>query len=253
MPTAFLDADVVAFQATTGAQVPLGDDETAFSLKKAQRSADDQIDTWKVLSRCTDVVLVLSPADGSNFRKTILPSYKSGRSDKPHGYWEVVTYLEKNYRVIRIPHLEGDDVCGIYATSDRFPKAVVVSPDKDMKTLPVRFLRTGKMKRPKLISKREADRYWMYQTLIGDPTDGYKGCPKIGPVKAEAILSQGTSLPQWWDLVVETYETKGLSAKDALVQARCARILRREDFWKEENAIRLWHPNPHQTDLYPLR
>ncbi|NIP35027.1 MAG: exonuclease, partial [Thermoplasmata archaeon] len=34
------------------------------------------------------------------------------------------------------------------------------------------------------ITKVEADRFWMKQTLMGDKTDGYDGIPGVGPKTA---------------------------------------------------------------------
>ena len=39
-----------------------------------------------------------------------------------------------------------------------------------------------------VINEKEANYFHMLQTLTGDPTDGYKGCPNIGKVTAEKIL-----------------------------------------------------------------
>jgi DNA polymerase-1 len=62
----------------------------------------------------------------------------------------------------------------------------------------------------------------MYQTLVGDTSDGYPGCPGIGPVKAEKVLG----MPPNWQDVVGAYRAAKLTEADALVQARVARILR---------------------------
>jgi hypothetical protein len=68
----------------------------------------------------------------------------------------------------------------------------------------------------------------MYQTLVGDTADGYRGCPKVGPVKAEKILdttvwSDGgkcADVYPMWPRVVAAYEKASLTEDDALVQAR---------------------------------
>jgi len=81
-------------------------------------------------------------------------------------------------------------VMGILATKpgnrEKYPSLIVISQDKDMKTLPATVW-NGK----DLVTYTEAEAdYWhMYQTLVGDAADGYKGCPKVGPVKAEKLLA----------------------------------------------------------------
>ena len=85
-----------------------------------------------------------------------------------------------------------------------------------------------------------ADRYFYSQVLTGDTADNYKGCPKVGPVKAEKILDKAEG--DYWPAVVEAFEKAGLGVDDALVQARCARILRTEDLTPNESEPPLWNP-----------
>ena len=63
------------------------------------------------------------------------------------------------------------------------------------------------------------------QILSGDPGDGYQGLKGIGPVKAEQILAR-YDREVWWSSIVEEYIDRGLTEKDALQQARVARICR---------------------------
>ena len=75
------------------------------------------------------------------------------------------------------------------------------------------------------------------QTLTGDVTDGYKGCPGVGEKKAETILKKGT-----WEEVLKAYEAAKLTEQDALQQARVARICRVEDFNYKLGDVNLWTP-----------
>ena len=83
-----------------------------------------------------------------------------------------------------------------------------------------------------------ADRFHLYQTLVGDQTDNYKGCPGVGPVKAETALGANPT----WASVVGCYEKAGLTEEDALVQARVARILRHGEYNKMTCEVKLWTP-----------
>ena len=92
----------------------------------------------------------------------------------------------------------------------------------------------------------------MMQTLMGDSTDGYKGCPNIGPAKARKLLDEpGTfSLEGMWDIVVGTYErasikgeSLGLGEADALVQAQVARICRSNNYNFDTKEVLPWLPN----------
>ena len=45
-----------------------------------------------------------------------------------------------------------------------------------------------------------------------------------------------------WQVVVETYASKGLTEEEALQQARVARILRHTDYDVEKEEVVLWKP-----------
>jgi DNA polymerase-1 len=135
---------------------------------------------------------------------------------------------------------------GILSTKPGKSPKIIVSDDKDMKTIPGLLYRQGE-----LIEVTEADAdYWhMYQTLIGDSADGYAGLPGCGPKTAEKILNfkDGEQYCTWtghtaWRVVVEAFEAKGLTADDTLLQARLARILRNSDFDPITKKVKLWTP-----------
>ncbi|WP_211876477.1 hypothetical protein [Plastoroseomonas hellenica] len=128
----------------------------------------------------------------------------------------------------------------------------MVSIDKDMKTVPGLYVNADKRDLGALDSSVAQADYWhMYQTLIGDTTDGYTGCPGIGPKKAVAILEPFTDREERpglvdragaWKRIVEVYEKAKLSEAEALVQARVARILRASDYDFKAKAVKLWTP-----------
>ena len=76
----------------------------------------------------------------------------------------------------------------------------------------------------------------LYQTLVGDSTDNYKGCPGIGPKKASAMLDIDPS----WDTVAGAFQKAGLTEAEALVQAQVAKILRHEDYNFDLEEVILW-------------
>ena len=134
--------------------------------------------------------------------------------------------------------MEADGCIGILATI-KGSNSIIVSGDKDFKTIPGRFydfLRNEFYD----ITQEEADYWHLFQTLIGDTTDNYKGCPGCGAVSAKKLLdSEGAT----WETIVEAFEKKGLTESDALVQARVARILRASDYDFETKKPILWSPN----------
>src|SRR5690606_18998991 len=93
--------------------------------------------------------------------------------------------------VRRYPMLEGDDVMGILQTNGEYDEPVIWSLDKDLKQIPGLHIRNDEVVE---ITKEEGDRFHMFQTLVGDVTDGYPGCPGVGHVIAEKALSSGMKL-----------------------------------------------------------
>jgi 5'-3' exonuclease len=192
----------------------------------------------------------LAFSSSTNFRYDVDPTYKANRKGarKPMCYASVRELCDEHYNTITMEGLEADDVMGILATKPGNAQRIIVSQDKDLKTIPG-TLWTGKDVLQ--ITETEADYNHMYQTLIGDSTDGVKGCPGVGPVKAEKILNPeptGETLTiegyqgLLWKQVVKTYEKAKLTEEYALQQARLVRILRWEDWDQENRKAILWSP-----------
>lgn len=244
------DADMLVYRASSSAEreIHWGNDLWTLHADAADAKGivDDMVQTYtdKVLNhyRYTgNYEILMCFSDRDNFRKHILPTYKLNRAGKrkPVCYYGVKEWVEENFNTYQRPGLEADDCMGILATH-RNPQAILISGDKDFKTVPGRFydfLRDTFYE----ISQEEADYWHFYQTLIGDVTDNYKGCPGIGSVGAKKLLDVSPT----WETVVEAFKKKGLSEEDALVQARVARILRASDYnFKTKEPI-LWTPQPH--------
>ena len=189
------------------------------------------------------IILCLSDRE-KNFRKALLPTYKAHRKgQKPLCYWKLCDWMKQEGDVYIRPSLEADDCIGILATMEKNrDNCLIISGDKDMKTLPGRqydFLRDSYAE----LSEEDADRNFLMQTLTGDPTDGYSGCPKVGAVNAARILDEDCS----WAAVVRAFEKQHLTEADALTQARVARILRASDYDFKKKEVRLWTPPAHPS------
>jgi DNA polymerase-1 len=177
-------------------------------------------------------------SDEKNFRKGVYPQYKALRERKkrPVILKHFKEYLIKERQAIILPNLEGDDAIGIYATNGSVTdETIIVSEDKDLKTIPGYLYKGGEVK---WYSKEDANFWHLYQTLIGDQTDGYPGCKGIGPKKAQEALQKSPT----WETVVKFFEANEQTEEDALVQARCARILHAEDWDAEKQEVKLWSP-----------
>ena len=187
-----------------------------------------------------DVIFCFS--DKKNFRKKIYPLYKANRTQrKPVAYSAMVEWVKDNYKWEQYEYLEADDVIGIIATTpENKDNCIILSGDKDMKSIPAHFYNfsTGEFTTS---HKATANRWFYMQTLVGDTTDNYGGCPKIGKVTAEKILNADCC----WENVLKTFQRAGLDYEYALTQARLARILRYEDYDLTTRKIKLWKPTEH--------
>jgi DNA polymerase-1 len=191
----------------------------------------------------TKHVLCFSDTDKLNFRKDLVDAtYKSQRvgQRKPLCFADLKRKMQAELKCVSFPGLEADDVMGILATKPSDLCAydrIIVSRDKDMRTIPTKVWDGTRLHD---ISLEDADYMHFYQTLIGDASDGYKGCPGIGPKKAEKILDVAPA--DRWLAVVAAFDAAGLPKAYALRQARLARILRWSDWDSEKKEVKLWQP-----------
>lgn len=242
-----IDADMIVFRACSTIETPINWYDDLWTLHADAAEAKGIVDN--LVLTITDKVLHHYKYEGNykiimcfsdredNFRKHIYPLYKANRAGKrkPSGYYGVVKWCEENYDCYSKAGLEADDCIGILATT--YPDSVIVSGDKDFKTIPSHFYNFLSDTYFDL-SEEEADYWHMYQTLVGDTTDNYAGCPGIGAVTAKRLLDEDSS----WQHVVATFKKKGLTESDALLQARVARILRKQDYDSKTNTPILWTP-----------
>ena len=183
-----------------------------------------------------NVILYFSSAE--NFRKKIYPDYKGHRNRrKPLGYKRLVNWCHENYSTVTRHGLEADDSLGIDATMPGSEGTILCSPDKDMRQVPGAYWdMKGDVEE---ITKEEGDLWHMIQSLAGDPTDGYPGCPGIGVKRAADLLDKHDF---HWEAVCQAYREKGLSDDDALLNARLAKILQYENYDFRLGQPILWQP-----------
>lgn len=275
MTQLLLDADIIAFKVASVSQKEFrfGDEEPALMVDeweevepRINRAVQDLMDRLHT----TDVIVCLSCPTAENFRMAVLPTYKGNRdySKRPVHLGPIKDYMEATWPSYRRPTLEADDIMGILSTSGK-GKKIIVSEDKDMQCIPGWLFNPAKDTKPRLITPAQADRYHMYQTICGDVTDGYKGCPGAGPAMADPVIDEhllwsyvnhtikagprkGEVEIRWvkncvpgttpWQRVVALYAKAGLTEADALVQARVARICRSSDYDFNKKEVILWSP-----------
>lgn len=236
-----IDADIVAYKAAASCEHPINWGDGLWTLHSFEQDVATYIgifiDKLKQEAGTDKVLCCLS--DKLNFRKDLAPSYKANRTDtrKPMLLQYARDYIWEHWNTTVVGKLEADDVIGITATGQ---DCIIWSEDKDLMTVAGKHLVDGEIVE---VTQDEADHRFYTQVLTGDTADNYKGCPGIGAVKAERILTppEGeTATNLWrWSQIVAAYEKAGLNEAEALLQARLAYI-------KREESMDLWEP-PHET------
>lgn len=216
-------------------------------IESVKKQLDSCLKGYLEVTGGTDLVICLTD-DNANWRNKVLPSYKQHRKGayRPVLLNPLKEYLAETYPSYRKPTLEADDSMGILSTHPKLipGRKIIVSEDKDMKTIPGWLYNPRKDTKPRKVSLLEANLYHMEQTLTGDATDGYKGCPGSG-VKAFEKLLVDWPEGDWaelWKRIVEHYESKGFTEYDAMTQARVARICRHTDYNFNQKEVRYWNP-----------
>lgn len=275
--TLLIDADLIAYRATAALQqtIDWNGDGSCVSvdgrLPEAKREAKRVVEWFMDDLKADDLVICLSD-DVQNFRKKIDPTYKQARGsvERPVHLYDLKEWMGEKWPSRLIPTFEADDVAGILSTEPHEGERVIVSSDKDMKTIPG-LLCQPDYERHKLrveeIAAEDADRFHLFQTICGDIVDGYPGCPGAGPKAAERLLGgelwtwsdrtisrgprKGEIERDWalraptegwtaWAAVCSAYAKAGLTEADAIRQARLAFILRSSHY---VDGRRLdWHP-----------
>lgn len=280
-----LDGDWFVFQAMAGAEVETdwGDDQWTLECDhaKAWVSLIETIETYITRKKAwKGAPIVLAFTDSVNWRKELVdPTYKENRkaSRKPVGYRAFLqrVWACKDWTSILEPTLEGDDVMGIIGSGAAhfgFKKAVLISCDKDFKTIPdcdFLWCTTGNI----LTQDLESANYWhIFQTIKGDITDGYGGIPGWGDTAADFIENpfievqyehefksgarKGTTEMRWkkrpvedgegetlWDAIVSIGAKAGMPEEDIIKQGQMARILRFNEYDIENQEVKLWQPS----------
>ena len=251
LPTTFkticIDGDVIAYRFAAALEKPVNWEGDLWTLhsnySEVITEVEESLEFYKNKFKADKVIVALT--DSNNFRKELNPTYKSNRKGrKPITLKPVREYLTQHWKAITMPRIEGDDVMGIVASETSYPDdMVLISVDKDFNSVPAYFYNMGKDTLVHITPKL-ADYYHMTQTLTGDTTDGYSGCPSYGPKTAEKLLGEPReiNIREVWPLVVQAFEKQGQSVEQALLMARMAYILRSKDYDKATNKVKLWSP-----------
>lgn len=259
-----VDGDILLFRSCAAVEKEAVFDRTHIlysDFEDAKCVLEEMVHELEEQANTDDIVFALS--DKENWRRNIFKEYKGNRkgSRKPLCYYDLEEYAKSHWDNITLKGLEADDVMGIMCSRENH---AIWSLDKDLMQIPGLHLIDDEIVE---VTKEDGDRFHLYQTLVGDVTDNYGGCPGIGPVVANAFLDEpyvvfqetkelksgknkGELRTQWakqptdnvWEGIVSLFNKAGLTEQDALIQARVARILRDGEYDFEKERVRLWKP-----------
>jgi DNA polymerase-1 len=197
--TLMIDGDILLFQVgrVTEDITDFGDEVLeSYDMDSAIRLIEHELDQISKKTGYNREEMVFAISCTTNFRKRFFPTYKGNRKNvkKPLGLKAMRQYMLDNmeeYQTVLIEELEADDVLGMYATAPHQAsgsEVAIYSQDKDLYTVPAK---QWDFKKNKFIhpTPLESTKFLYTQVLTGDAVDGYKGCPKIGKVKAGKALA----------------------------------------------------------------
>ena len=202
---------------------------------------ENRLDVYRTIADSKhDIVMCFTSYP--TFRHEIFPEYKINRigKRKPLALKSVIKEVKERYETVAYDNLEGDDVLGLLATNGRYKDPIIVSVDKDMRTLPCKLIADDSIEH---ITNKKADRHWFEMSLAGDAGDGILGIKGMGMVTASKTLASTPDTKEaLWFKVQETYTKKGYTIADAILNARLTRILREGDYDYNTGEVKLWNP-----------
>lgn len=144
----------------------------------------------------------------NNFRLKIFPEYKANRvAPKPKHYQLIKDYLFSDWGGELAFEQEADDALGIEQSKcfEENYDSVICSIDKDLHQIPGKHYNFVK-KEMKEVTEAEGIKFFYKQLLTGDVVDNIKGCPGVGAVKSEKLLSLVSTEEEYYKVVIGAYK-----------------------------------------------
>lgn len=215
---ALIDGDILAYRSAAASE----NEDLGIAIWQTEQTLE------RILNDIGSSEYKIYLSGDNNFRYQIFQEYKAHRKDKPKPkhLFPVMEHLVREHKAEVTEGYEADDALGM---SQKVGTTIICSIDKDLKQIPGDHYNWVKQERDQVESGIPF--FWM-QVLTGDSSDGIKGCPGIGPKKAEkAFLEDKT----YYEIVKNMYQ-QAYNDKWAVELEKNARLLwiwrQMNDDWK---------------------
>lgn len=243
---ALIDADIwkYMFGYRHHQTVDFGEGGVAHSVSPEEDIRQDIEDTTNALreniGKAFDVDgIICCFSSHTNFRYSVMPEYKANRPVERPEFLDMVEHMIRSMFVcLSWDRIEADDMMGILLT--RKPdKYICCTIDKDLMQVPGWHYNWNKDTEPHWVNPEQGNRLFFAQCMAGDPTDGFKGLPRIGMKTAYKILDK-ESPEDWPDVVLEEYMKRCLHRDYYFQQSTMARILRDGEYENKTSRVKLY-------------
>lgn len=278
-----IDGDLLVFSSC--AAVEYGRSPEEYTLQEILTNIEGRIQAMKRRLKARKVRIFFTAKD--NFRYKIMDEYKANRVGAwlPESLEAAKSHITVMYNGECEPGLEADDLMGIYSKTDG--TTIVATIDKDIPQINGTHYRWETQHKGEAIFEVSGNgtlvkevhnkktkitgtgiRFFCYQLLIGDPTDGIMGCGKlvdkvyktgakagqayqsregIGPVTAYELLEHAITYQRCMEIVMAQYhKVFGDDWEEQLLKnGRCLFMTRKK---LEDGRFRLWHFRPEEAN-----
>ena len=255
--TLLIDADMLLFRIMTGCEIEVIPEPDVVCrwapLDQVRAQWAEKVDEMREQCQCDYYHFCWTGS--SAFRRRLLPEYKQNRAGKlkPIGWKPMKAELLQEEASLQHEEIEADDWIGILATNSDWcsGEPIIVSGDKDLDQVVGYHYWPWNEEHYWTISPENAVRQFYIQTLTGDNTDNIRGCPGVGPVRANKLVDTMdlSDEQDCWNIVRASYraayEKAGIDAdpvEAALLNARLVRILLSDNYDIKERKVTLWNP-----------
>ena len=220
---ALIDGDIIAFHGSAGKEE---DGQHQLALWQCDQLIKRVIED----TQSEDYQIFISGDE--NFRIQLYPEYKANRKGKPRPRYVEdckAFFVEEHGARVTFGY-EADDALGIALTGE--PDTILCSVDKDLKQVPGDHYNWSNREFDHITPERGWYNFYS-QVLIGDPGDNVPGCPKVGKVRAHALLwDVQNDTKRMHELAKEAYLKNGKTEADFDLTCRLIYVLRHEtDEW----------------------